>query len=128
MPQVDTERLWQLTALARTNLKAAGTKLHALVQHVTPELPQLRVLVGYYSAINDRDQLDKAARRIVKMENKQIDRIKKLVEEAIKDSDQTRAMSLLKQMDVYHPEENYNLNFLRNKVKKLQKGSQDKAA
>jgi len=127
-PQVDAERLWQLTALARTNLKGAGTQLDALVKRVSPGLPQLRVLAGYYSAISDQKQLDRVARLIVKRVNKQVNRLKVLIEEAIKDSDQIRAQLLLKQLDVFHPEENYNLRLLRSKVKKLHLGAQDKAA
>ena len=127
-PQVDAERLWQLTALARTNLKGAGTQLDALVKRVSPALPQLRALAGYYSAINDQKQLDKVARLIVKQVNKQVDRIKVLIEEAIDSGNQARAQHLLKQLDVYHPEEDYNLKLLRAKVNKLHKNAQDQAA
>ena len=127
-PQVDAERLWQLTALARTNLKGAGTRLDALVQRVSPALPQLRALAGYYATINDQKQLDRVARLIVKRVNKQVDRIKMLAEEAIDEGNQVRAQSLLKQLDVYHPEETYDLKLLRAKVNKLHKNAQDQAA
>ena len=127
-PKVDAERLWQLTALARTNLKGAGTQLDALVQRVTPALPQLRVLAGYYAVINDQKQVDEVARLIVKQVSKQVDRIKVLIEEAIDEGSQARAQHLLKQLDTYHPEEDYDLKLLRTKVNKLHKNSQAKAA
>lgn len=130
-PQVDAERMWQLTALARTNLKSAGTKLHALIQRVKPELPQLRVLAGYYGVIHDKVELDKDVRRIVSVQNKQIRRIKRLIREAVDGGRKDRAQYLLKRLAVYHPEENYNLKLLRKKVKdlpdKLQNKIQDKA-
>jgi spermidine synthase len=127
-PRVDAERMWQLTALARTNLKSAGTKLHTLIQRVKPGLPQLRVLAGYYGAINDKGELDKVVRRIVRLQNKQISRIKTLIREAVDGGHKDRAQYLLKQLDIYHPEEDYNLKLLRKKVKSLADKIQDKAA
>lgn len=127
-PEVDTERLWQLTALAKTNLKDAGMQLHALVQQVSPGLPQLRVLAGYYAAIDDKPQQDRVMRLIVKLENKHIEKIKSLVQEAIDAGNKIRAMQLLKQLDTYHPEEDYNLRILRAKVSKLYQPKPDKAA
>ena len=127
-PQVDEEELWQLTALARTNFKRAGARLHTLIQRVSPELPQLRVLAGYYSAINDQKQLDRVVRMIVNQVNRQVDRIKVLIEEAIELGDQIRAQHLLKQLDIYNPEESYDLKLLRTKVKNLHKIGRAKAA
>ena len=127
-PEVDVEELWQLTALAHTNLKGAGARLHTLVQRVSPALPQLRVLAGYYSAINDQKQLDRIARLIVKQTNKQVDRIKVLIEEAIEEGNQKRSLRLLKQLDIYNPEEDYDLQLLRSKVNNFHKKGQAKAA
>jgi len=127
-PQVDVEELWQLTALARTNLKRAGARLHTLVQRVSPALPQLRVLAGYYGLINDKEQLALVTRLIVKRETKQSDRITGLVEEAIDEGNQSRALHLLKLLDDFHPEETYDLQLLRKKVKNLHKKGHAKAA
>ena len=127
-PQVDAEQLWQLTALAQTDLKAAGRQMHDLVQRVSPGLPQLRVLAGYYSAINDAEQMDKVVRMIVNLENRQVDRIKALVQEAVDAGNKIRAMLLLKQLDTYHPDEDYELRLLRTRVGKLHKPTPGKAA
>lgn len=127
-PQVDSERLWQLTALARTKLIEAGTQLHALVHRVSPALPQLRVLAGYYSAINDNAELDKIVRVIVKQENKQINRIKGLIQKSIDANNKQRAMWLLKQLDAFNPEEDYDLKLLRSKVESLNKHGPAEAA
>ena len=127
-PQVGVEKLWQLTALARTNLKEAGARLHNLVKDASPALPQLRVLAGYYGLINDKKQLAMITRLIVKRETKQIDRIKGLVEEAINEGKQSRALHLLKQLDAFHPEDNYDLKLLRRKVNNLHINGEVKTA
>jgi len=127
-PVAETERLWQLTALARANLKGAGTQLHALIQRVPPELPQLRVLAGYYGLINDKVELDRVVRKILGVENKEINRIKVMIREAVKASNKPRAQMLMKQLDQYNPDENVELKLLRLKVEKLPETTTDKAA
>ena len=119
-PQVEAERLWQLTAVARQDLMTAGAALHDLVQQVDPALPQLRVLAGYYAARNDKSQLNQVARRIINLEDKLVNRITGLIEAAVKDGKAQRAAELLRRLDNYHPEENYDLKLLRTKVAKLQ--------
>jgi hypothetical protein len=119
-PQAEAERLWQLTAVARKDLMTAGAALHELVQTVDPALPQLQVLAGYYSAIHDEAQLKQVARRIIQLEDRQVNRITGLIEEAVQDGKAARAAQLLRRLDRYHPEENYDLKLLRTKVARLQ--------
>jgi hypothetical protein len=115
----DAEKLWRLSALAKKDLMSAGTALHALVQRVSPWMTQMRVLAGYYGALNDGEQLDRMARLIIKEQNWQIDHIRSLVDEAIEDGQNERAKALLLRLERHHPEENYELKDLRAKVAKL---------
>lgn len=112
----DAERMWQLTALARTQLVAAGEEMAKIAERVPPLLPQLRVLAAYYGYISDKAQLDKYARRIVKIQDKEIKRLRELLEKAIKDDQPERAQFLLKQIDDLNPGSDYELDRLRRKV------------
>ncbi len=117
--QYDAEKLWRLSALARKDLITAGSELHALVQRVSPGLPQLRVLAGYYGVINDDKQLDRVARLIVQQQNKEIERIQQLLTDAIEAEQVQYSQNLLKRIEMLNPEENYKLKELRGKVAKL---------
>lgn len=112
----DGERMWQLTALARTEPVKAGKELAALVGKLQPSLPQLRALVTYYGNIDDKAQLDRHARSIVKLQDKEIKRIRKLLEEAIKADKVERSRFLLKYIDAFNPGNDYELERLRRKV------------
>ena len=115
----DTEKLWRLTAVARKDLMAGGTALHALTQRVTPSVPQLRVLAGYYGAINDKQQLDRVARLLVQKQNKEIKRIQFLLDEAVEAKQANRSQDLLKRIDNLNPQGDYKLKALRTKVKEM---------
>ena len=115
----DAESLWRLSALARTDLMAAGKALHTLVQAVSPGLVQQRVLAGYYGATNNAPQLDRVARQIVTYQNKQIERIQLLLVEAVDDKKVIRAKGLLARIDKLNPDSNDELSELRAKVIKL---------
>lgn len=115
----DAEKLWRLSALARTDLLTAGTALHALIQKVSPALPQMRVLIAYYGAIHDKQQLDRMAGLVVKQRDKEIKHIRTLLVEAVEDEQAERAKALLKRLDKYDPEGDYELKALRAKVVKL---------
>lgn len=117
--QGDAGRMWQLTALARTQPIAAGEEMTEIVERVPPLLPQLRVLAAYYGYINDKNQLDRYARRIVKFEDKEIKRIRKLLEQAIKNDKLERAQRLLKYIDDFNPEDDYEVDRLRRKLAKI---------
>lgn len=115
----DVEKMWRLSALAKRDLMTAGTQLHALAQRIALELPQMRVLTGYYSALNDGEQLDHMARRIIKKQNEAISRIQALLAEAVDEKQVERAQNLLKVIDEHNPEGSYELKELRGKVAKL---------
>ncbi len=118
----DGEKLWRLTALARKDLIKAGTALHALIQRVSPGLPQWRVLAAYYGAINDQPQLVHAARQIIQQQDKEIKRVRKLLDKAVKVADSERSLALLKRLDRLHPQEDSELKILRKKVARLANG------
>ncbi|MDT8384622.1 MAG: fused MFS/spermidine synthase [Gammaproteobacteria bacterium] len=115
----DAEKLWRLSALAKRDLTAAGAALHALAQHVSPELPQMRLLAGYYGAINDAPQLERMARLIIKQQDKEIVRIQTLLSEAVEAEQGSRSQDLLRRLDRLNPEASYKLKTLRAKVEKL---------
>ena len=119
--QGDAERMWQLTALARTHPVAAGEEMAKIVERVPPLLPQLRVLAAYYGYISDKVQLDRYARRIVKLEDKEIKRLRELLEKAIKDGQPERAQFLLKHIDDLNPDSDYEINRLRRKAVEARK-------
>jgi hypothetical protein len=115
----DAEKLWRLSALAKRDLAAAGAGLHALVRRVSPRLPQMRVLAGYYGSINDAQQLDRMARLIVDQQDREIERIQILLSEAVEAGQVSRSKDLLKRIDLLNPAANYDLRALRSKVEKL---------
>ena len=115
----DAEKLWRLSAVARKDLMAGGAALHALVQRVSPNVSQLRVLAGYYGAINDKQQLDRVARLIVQKQNREIERIQALLGKAIEAGQANRSQDLLKRIDALNPAANYELKGLRAKVDKM---------
>lgn len=118
-PEYDAEKLWYYSALARKDLIKAGTKLHALVRRESPALTQLYVLAGYYGAINDKEQLARVARLIVGRQEVDIAYIQSLLEAAVNESQSERAQALLKRLDKFNPEDNYELKKLRKKVSAL---------
>jgi spermidine synthase len=115
----DAEKMWRLSALAKRDLAAAGAGLHVLVQRVSPRLPQMRVLAGYYGSINDAPQLDRMARLIINQQDKEIERIQILLSEAVEAGQVARSKDLLKRIDALNPEANSELNVLRDKVGRL---------
>lgn len=98
---------------------AGGIALHALVQNVSPAIPQLRVLAGYYASINDQQQLDRVARLLVKQQNKEIERIQYMLDEAVEAEQANRSQDLLKRIDALNPGYNYELKLLRAKVEQM---------
>jgi hypothetical protein len=79
----------------------------------------MRVLIAYYGAIHDKQQLDRMAGLVVKQRDKEIKHVRTLLDEAVEDGQVERAKALLKRLDKYDPEENYELKALRAKVAKL---------
>jgi len=118
-PKNDVERMWQLTALAKTRPLEAGKALVDVVQHVSPSLPQLRILAGYYGYQNETHKLDQVLRKIVKYQDKEISRVKKLMRAAIKDGKTVRARSLLSRIDALNPGVDYELGLMRSKIGNL---------
>lgn len=115
----NNEKLWRLSGLAKRDLMAGGTALHALTQTVSPRLEQLRILAGYYAAINDEQQQDRVVRLIVEQQDKAVQHIQSLLEEALEAGRVERTQALLKRLDKLNLEASYELNRLREKVVQL---------
>lgn len=101
--QSDVQKAWQLTALARTQLKSAGKQLSQLGDAVTFEEPQLRVLIRYFASIDDAQNMDIYTRRLVAMVDKRVDRLCKAAEVAIDQKQQLRARSLVTRIHALNP-------------------------
>lgn len=115
----DAEKMWRLSALAKTDLLTAGAALHTLTQHMSPDLPQMRLLAGYYAVISDEPRLTRMVRLITRELDKKIKRVRELLDEALEDAQSEHAQALLARLEKYHPEENYGLNVLRENVGRL---------
>jgi spermidine synthase len=119
-PQGDEERKWQLTGLAQINIEAAGAAMESLLPNITPEIPQLRVMVRYYSYRNDKDALERYTRKLLKKIDDQIARLSDLAYDAVNDKRFESAQRLLVQIKALNPSWN-KLDDLRGKVEALQK-------
>jgi len=114
-PQVDAERMWQLTALAESNLKKAGKALVKLSDNVALEEPQLRVLIRYYGVLQDEKAMDRYTRQLVNLVDEQVNRMTKALNFAISNKAALRAKTLLTRIESLNPNVN-DLETLRQKV------------
>ncbi|HEY5604613.1 MAG TPA: fused MFS/spermidine synthase [Gammaproteobacteria bacterium] len=119
-PQSDTERLWQFTGLADSNLSQAGTKLVELMSRVPLEEPQLRVLIRYYGLLKNEREMDRYTRQLVELNDKQVERMTDALNIAIDNKSALRARTLLSRIEAMNPKAT-NLKALRQKVKALEK-------
>ena len=100
----DEQRKWQLIGLGKQNLKSAGRQMEQIADKVELELPQLTLLVKYYSSINDDFMLLKYAKRLTKLIDSETERLAKLTHEAIEDKSLLRAKRLLGELVAVNPE------------------------
>ena len=98
------EQVWQLTAAARSDLRASGEKLAALLDEKKAALPQLRVLAGYYSLIGDYHAMDRIATRMGKKINTQIEYLAKVADEAFDDDNFDVIKTVLLDIQALDPE------------------------
>ena len=78
--------------------------MEQIADKVELELPQLTLLVKYYSSINDDFMLLKYAKRLTKLIDSETERLAKLTHEAIEDKSLLRAKRLLGELVAVNPE------------------------
>jgi hypothetical protein len=99
----DGQKLWQLTALAKTDLASAGKALIKLYDTVEFEEQQLRVLIRYFGSIDDKRNMDIFSRRLVTLIDGRVERMTKAVEVALDKKVIARARSLLTRINALNP-------------------------
>ncbi|WP_455200448.1 fused MFS/spermidine synthase [Kaarinaea lacus] len=125
-PQNDAERAWQLTALAEFKLKQAGKSLLGIADNVLFEEPQIRVLVRYFGALQDQQNMDRYSRRLVELSDQQVERMTNALNMAIDKKATLRAQSLLSRIESLNANAD-NLDKLRKKVDALANAKPDAA-
>ena len=118
-PTSDEEIMWQLSGLAKLNVKKAGASLVALKDKVSFEETQLRNMVQYYAAIDDNDNMNAAIRRLDAFNDKQAKKLKKGINLAVDNKMDVRARSLFARLESMKPNIN-GIDKLRQKVKALE--------
>ncbi|KPJ92314.1 MAG: hypothetical protein AMJ53_09635 [Gammaproteobacteria bacterium SG8_11] len=103
-PLNDEARKWQLLALAKRDLEAAGQQMAQIKDNVELELPQLRLLVKYYSIMDNNSMLSKYAKLLAERIDSETQRLAKLTDKAIADNSSQRAKRLLGKLVSINPE------------------------
>ncbi len=116
-PQSDEERRWQLLGVAKNNSQLAGRDLLPLVAANSDEIPQLRALVQYFAALDDRKNMDVYSRRLIKATDGQLDRLSKFANTAITKKQIQNAKLLIGKMAALSPGD-VRLNELNRQIKK----------
>ncbi|WP_455206599.1 fused MFS/spermidine synthase [Kaarinaea lacus] len=119
-PQSNMERMWQLTGLAESDLKQAGSSIVELMDKVSLDEPQLRVLVRYYGSLNDETAMDRYTRQLVELNDTRIAGMTKALDIAINRKAALRAKTLLTRIESMNPNVK-DLDILRKKVDALEK-------
>ncbi len=100
----DEQRKWQLIAVAKRNLLSAGEQLDAIKHNIELELPQLKLLVKYYSQVDDDNMLAKYAKLMSENIDSETKRLAKLTDKAIAVKSSQRAKRLLGKLVSINPE------------------------
>ena len=103
-PISDEERKWQLQALAKQDLIAAGAQMDQIKHNVELELPQLRLLVKYYSVVDNDTMLVKYAKLLAENIDSETQRLARLTDKAIDGNESRRAKRLLGKLVSINPE------------------------
>jgi len=115
----DEEKMWQLSGLARQDIKQGGKQLLALQNRVNFGDPQYKIMVQYFAAIDDTSKLNEAIRQLSSFNNDRVEKMKFGVEDAIKDKAEVRAKSLLAKIESYSPDDK-DIDRLRKKLTELE--------
>ena len=103
-PINDEQRKWQLVGLAKQNLASAGRKMEQIKNDVKLELPQLTLLVKYYSSINNDTMVAQYAKQLAMVIDSETKRLDNLTSQAIKDKAPQRAKRLLGKLVFINPD------------------------
>lgn len=102
-PISNEEKMWQLAALSKQDIKRAGEALVELDDKVFLGETQLRILIQYYSAIDDEANAQNFVRRLNNTTYERIKRMKVAVKVAVNSKAEVRARSLLTQIEALRP-------------------------
>lgn len=118
--QTEGERRWQLLGVAQTNIEKAGRGMEEILQIISLDIPQYKLMVRFYSHINDDVKLQKYTRELVNAIDKKVKILSNHAEAAVNDNDHVRAERLLQKI----VQLNYSwagVDALRKKIEKLKK-------
>lgn len=102
-PHSDEERKWQLLGLAKKDTVLAGRDLSRLVAGNSEEIPQLRALVQYAAALDERKTMDEYARRLIKATDNQTWRLGEFAKQALEKKQVQRAQLLVGKIESLNP-------------------------
>jgi spermidine synthase len=115
----DEEQMWQLSGLSKINIRKAGEGLLALTDKVDFEETQLRIIIQYYSAIDDEANTQNAVRDLNIFTHNQIIRMKKAIQIAINSKSDVRARTLLTRVEALRPLDD-DISGLNKQIKTLE--------
>jgi len=101
--QSDSERIWQLLALAQRDLNTAGELLEKVAKDST-EIEVLHVLMRYYSSRGDRQSVDRIARQLTVQVDIQVQRWSSMAEHSLQAKDLKRAQTMIENISALNPE------------------------
>jgi hypothetical protein len=101
--QSDEERKWQLLGLSKQNAVLAGRDLSRLVAANSEEIPQLRALVQYAAALDDRKTMDEYARRLIKATDNYTWQLGEFAKQALEKKQMPRARLLMSKIESLNP-------------------------
>ncbi|MGD8592058.1 MAG: fused MFS/spermidine synthase [Gammaproteobacteria bacterium] len=103
-PVNNEQRKWQLLGVAKNDLLAAGQQMDKIKHKVKLGLPQLKLLVKYYSLTDDDRSLAKYAKRLAERIDSETKRLAELTDKAIAVKSSQRAKRLLGKLVSINPE------------------------
>jgi len=124
-PISNEEKMWQLAGLSKLDIKAAGKQMVDMKGKVVFDDPQYRVLIQYYSALDDAINLHNAVKELTAHTDSRVTRMKKAISIAIKDNEEVRARSLLVRLEAFCSRDDEDLQKLRRKIKALENKNQN---
>jgi len=95
-------QIWHLMSVARADVKAAAPKLLNLSKHHTLEMPQLKVLVQYFTERDDIKQFNHYSRLLVKEATNRAERLLIIANDVLDNKDINTAKILLAKIETYN--------------------------
>jgi len=117
-PVSEDEKMWQLSALARLNIKDGGKQLAELQDHVEFSDSQYKIMVQYYAALDDGIKLNGAIHKLMADTDDRVKKLKKAIDAAIREKAELRAKTLLTRIEAYCPQDE-DIEQLRKKITDL---------